>query len=122
MNRQGSERRRARRVRLEVPLTIKPAQGRESEALKETTKDVSLAGVYFETRQPGYAVDGVHIVSVVIPEDSRRDFPFTRLAGGGRVVRVQELPAQEGEAEGRKGVAMEFSHDTTILTAMPVRS
>jgi hypothetical protein len=82
------------------------------------TKDLGLAGVYFETdAETGFAVDEVVMTSVAVPELQRRAFPFTRLAGRGRIVRVQELPG----GEKRIGIALEFGDDVTALTALPTR-
>jgi hypothetical protein len=82
------------------------------------TENLSLVGAYFETTSPhGLAPDGQILASVSIPEGERRAFPFTRLAGRGRVVRIHELPPLDGSP--RYGVALEFSNDLTALTAVP---
>ena len=116
------ERRKGRRVGLEVPLRIRQAGGREARAFQEErTRNISLAGVYFETEDyDAYAVNEFVITSVSIPVEQRRAFPFTRLAGRSRVVRINELPSEE-QASTRKryGVALEFGDDFTALAALP---
>ena len=120
---QGSvERRRERRVPVEAPLWIRRTGTAETEPpVEHRTKNVGLAGLYFESdgNRP-YAINDVVVTSVFIPEPHRRVFPFTRLAGHGRVVRVQEVDG----ADGKKclGVALEFSSDVMALTAIPTRS
>lgn len=124
MERGGIERRRGRRVSLEVeaPLLVWRAGAPPPRRTKElAAKNVSLSGVYFETdNSETYALDEVLITSVAIPESQRRDFPFTRLAGRSRVVRVNELSALEPDEQKRLGVALEFGNDVTALTATPV--
>ena len=83
------------------------------------TKDVSLAGVYFTTPawqdvQP----QEILTVSVSVPREQSRDFPFSRLAGRGRVVRVDALSGETPD-ERRLGIAVEFAEDLSILTAAP---
>lgn len=116
------ERRRGRRVNLQAPMLVRRPDGHPAEAGEEhAIGNVSLAGAYFETERPDYAVNDVLITSIAIPEAERRNFPFTRLAGRGRVVRVQEL-APEGSGPGKRfGVALEFGHDVTALTTIPSR-
>ena len=115
------ERRRGRRISLEAPLLIRRAGGRKAEAFKEErTKNISLAGVYFETEEEAdYAVNDFVMTSVSIPVSQTRAFPFTRLAGRSRVVRVSELPQEPASARKRCGVALEFSDDFTALAALP---
>ena len=85
-------------------------------------KNVSLAGVYFETEgEDSYALNEFLMASVSIPEAERRAFPFARLSGSGRVVRVKQLPWQEAEGRTRFGVALEFGDNITALTASPSR-
>ena len=121
---QGSvERRRGRRANVQAPLLIRRyGEGGLQTPKEETTKNISLAGVYFETDEAGaYAVNDVVMASVSVPTASTREFPFTRLAGRGRVVRVNER-AQEGSTSSKQfSVALEFGQDLTVLTAIPTR-
>ena len=123
MNRQGSvERRRGRRASVEAPLLIRRTGAQGSASTEEVTKNVSLAGVYFETEEGHpYADNEIVMASVSIPESSVREFPFTRLAGRGRVVRIDEVREQEPSRPKRFGIALEFGHDLTALSAIPAR-
>lgn len=118
---QGSaeERRRGRRVPIQASVLLRSLD--EQAPSEHTIRNISLAGVYFETDEPcTLALNAPVLASVSIPEAERRAFPFTRLAGRGRVVRLDELPAQEGSPR-RFGVALEFGNDLTALTAVPTR-
>ena len=123
MNRQGSvERRRGRRAYVEAPVLIRRAGAQATAPRQEVATNVSLAGVYFETDEGHpYANNETVLASVSIPEERAREFPFTRLAGRGRVVRVETL--SPGDLSGRKrvGIALEFGHDLTALSAIPSR-
>ncbi len=124
MERGNVERRRGRRANLEAPLLIRRAGTAKPEPFKEeVAKNVSLAGVYFETDSGDhYTVNDVLITSVSVPESQTRNFPFSRIAGRGRVVRVKELPQDDPSGRKRFGIAVEFGEDITALTAIPVRS
>ena len=115
------ERRRGRRADVRAPLTIRRLEAREPGAIQEEVAgNISLAGVYFETeRANAYAVNDVVITSVSIPASQTHHFPFTRLAGRSRVVRVSELPAQGSADRKQFGIALEFGEDLTALTAIP---
>ena len=124
MEQGGIDRRRGRRVMLEAPLFIRKVGAQDLGLFQEQiARNISLAGVYFETLDEAYTVNEQLVASVSIPETGRREFPFTRLAGGGRIVRITELPPQE-DSQGRKrrGIALEFGHDLIALTATPPRS
>ena len=117
------ERRRGRRVSLEAPIHIRRLDAQQSGSVKEeVTKNVSLAGVYFETEhEQSYAVNDVITTSVAVPESKRREFPFTRLAGRSRVVRVSQLLSKARTGPKRVGIALEFGDDLTALSATPAR-
>ena len=123
MEQRHVERRRGRRIALEAPVRIRPANTADISAFQsETATNVSLAGLYFETERtlPFERNDAV-VATVSIPESKTRDFPFTRLSGRGRVVRVEKLqPSASGE-QARHGVAVEFGEDLTALSAIPSR-
>ena len=120
---QGSvDRRRGRRVYLQAPLLIRRTGTEKPEPFKEQqTNNLGLAGAYFETDEGGFQVNEVIMTSVSIPESQRRNFPFTRLAGQGRVVRVSELTGSSGEGHKKYGIALEFGNDLTALTSIPSR-
>ena len=124
MERSEEDRRRDRRVSLEAPLRIRRLSASASEPFTEQViGNISLAGVYFETEQAeAYKINDVVIASVSVPETQRRAFPFTRVAGRSRVVRIRELPQASAAGRGRFGVALEFSNDITALTTIPPRA
>lgn len=124
---QGSaERRRGRRITLEAPLLIRRVNTATPEPFRTlVTTNISLVGLYFETDIPdAFSVNDTVVASVSIPEPQRREFPFARVAGPSRVVRVMRVdqpPPPEGSRRTSVGVALEFSDDITILTASPSR-
>ena len=120
---QGAERRRERRISLEAPLLVRRIDGVSEPFVEQVTGNISMAGVYFETEADGaYAIDDVVMASVSIPESQRRQFPFTRVAGRSRVVRIDELPSVSSPTKTKRlGIALEFSEDVTALTAIPSR-
>jgi len=121
MEQERFERRRGRRANVEAPVLIRRAEARASEVFtEETAQDISLRGVSFQTSHlTPYRVNDLVIASVAIPESQAREFPFVRLAGRARVVRVQELPGPAAADSRQARVALEFSHDVTALTAVP---
>ena len=123
MNKQGSvERRRGRRAYVEAPLLIRRTGAQATAPREEVAKNVSLAGVYFETEEGhSYTNEEMVMASVSIPEAHVREFPFARLAGRGRVIRVEELSPREASGRKRFGIALEFGHDLTALSAIPSR-
>ena len=117
------DRRRGRRTDMEAQLLIRRVKegSRSLQEEQNMAKNVSLHGVYFEThgQQDAYTVDDMVIASLSIPESRTRDFPFSLLAGRGRVVRVEELSGAESDVSKRFGVALEFCDNLTALTAIP---
>ena len=80
------------------------------------------AGVYFETEEGHpYTSNDIVLASVSVPEERTREFPFTRLAGRGRVVRVEEIAPRGESGRKRFGIALEFGQDLTALSAIPSR-
>ena len=122
MERASVERRRGRRAHVDAPLLIRREDIQETASREEVAKNVSLAGAYFETVEGHpYVNNDVVLVSVSIPEANVREFPFTRLAGRGRVVRIQEIEPWDPSGRKRFGIALEFGHDVTALSAIPSR-
>lgn len=117
------ERRRGWRASIKAPLVIRRLGAQEPGPLKEElTENISLAGVYFETEKGNtYTMNDVVMASVAVPESQTRQFPFTRLAGRSRVVRVNELSGESPGGRKRFGIALEFGEDVTALTAIPNR-
>ena len=117
-----SERRRARRAVLDAPILIrKLLAGHTSPFLEYVTKNVSLAGAYVEADSAAFTLHESLIASLAVPEAQRRQFPFARLAGPARVVRVDPLAAGTTPGPSRIGVALEFGKDLTALTMSPDR-
>ena len=114
-----AERRKGRRAAVQAPILIRRVGTREPEPFTEqVARNISLAGVYFETTEKGaYEVNQLVMTSVSVPEIQRREFPFTRVAGRSRVVRIEELAEATGHS--RFGIALEFGDDITALTATP---
>ena len=123
MERTGVERRRGRRANLKASLLIRRfGTSGLGPAKEELAENISLAGVYFETEESSaYVAHDVVMTSVSIPDQHTRQFPFTRVAGRGRVVRVHELPVEDPSGRKRFGIALEFGDDVTALTAIPAR-
>ncbi len=115
-----TERRRGRRVNLEVPLSVRRVEsGQALSVAHELTKNLNLAGVYFETEHPeSYASDGMFVVSASIPKELTGEFPFTLVEGLGRVVRMIPLAGANEGQQALAGVALELGEDVTALAAM----
>jgi c-di-GMP-binding flagellar brake protein YcgR len=120
---QASDRRRFRRIRLAVPVrygTGIASEGHEVCPRFGESSDLSTGGIAFTTKDPGSFSPGeVLEVSITIPWEARRAFPFSRILGRCRVVRVEERPAEGGATLRR--VALEFCGDqVTLLGAIVV--
>ena len=121
MERGSVDRRRGKRANLEVPLSIRRVEADRSKPFQEeVTKNISLVGLYFETEHGDqYTMNEMVTASVAVPDQQTRQFPFRRLSGRTRVVRVNELPSGTPSGRRRFGVALEFGDDVTALTAIP---
>lgn len=120
MESRHAERRRGRRIELAAPVRIRRDAVSVEPGTEHVTGNVSVAGVYFETEDgEAYRVDDLVTASVSIPEAQRRSFPFTRMAGRCRIVRVSELPEAGPAGRKRFGVALAFGTDAVVLTASP---
>ena len=117
------ERRRGRRVSLSAPLLIRRVGVSQSEPFAQAvTKEVSLTGLYFECEAdetPEYQLNDIVVASVSVSDPHQREFPFSRVAGRGRIVRVDALADGKGSARKRFGIALEFGNDVTALAATP---
>jgi len=103
-----TDRRRERRLALHTPVYVRglgePPHG---ELHKGQVKNLSLQGVYLTVPQwKSIAPDDMLLLSIPIPPEHRDAFPRPRLAGCGRVVRVDEL---KSEGDNRLGLAIEFA-------------
>ena len=78
------------------------------------SRDLSTGGAYVTTGEAGpFAPDDVLTVWFSIPLESRRAFPFSRIMGACRIVRVE--PQATDEAGSRVGLALEFHDDRITL-------
>ena len=123
----GTERRRAQRIPVNASVMIRRVGGAndrgEGSFHEQMTKDVSLGGTYFETETPDtYAINDVVVASVIVPVSHERLFPFRRVAGPGRVVRISPLAEGERSNGAPVGIAVEFGREVTALTALPTRT
>jgi len=100
------EKRRSQRLDLSLPANIRHASGSENEkALKGTTIDVSFNGAYLgDINIINIKQEDVVKISISVPRDDARDFPFSRLAGKAKVVRVDD-----------GGIAVDFDEDISRL-------
>jgi c-di-GMP-binding flagellar brake protein YcgR len=117
----GIERRRHRRIDMAVPILARRNDEGAQAAFREgMAKDISLAGVYFTTAGwKEIKADETMTLSVSVPQEKVRSFPFSRIAGRARVVRVEELAKVSDDGPTLFGVAAEFGRDLTVLTAAP---
>jgi len=100
------EKRRSKRLDLSLPMKLRrvTTEGRE-EAMETVTSDVSYNGVCIKDIElknikPN---DNLHI-SLSVPRDDARDFPFSRITGMARVVRAA-----------KEACALEFSDNISRL-------
>jgi hypothetical protein len=100
------EKRRSKRLSLSLPMKIRRlTEGGKGGVLEGTTSDVSYEGacvgnIDLKNIKPN---DNLHI-TLSVPRDEARDFPFSRITGSARVVRA------ENETCG-----LEFSEDISRL-------
>jgi len=100
------EKRRFERLNMSLPITLKHVSDDGKEKLMDgVTSDVSYDGAFVtdaasKDLKPN---DNLH-VSLVIPRDNTRDFPFSRLTGKARIARIEEA-----------GIALEFNERMSRL-------
>jgi hypothetical protein len=100
------EKRKAKRFNLALPITVKhiTEDGKEK-VLSCQTGNVSYGGVYIvEINIKDIKVNDSLQISLTVPREEARDFPFSRLAGNVRVARVQ-----------KDGIGVEFNEDVSRL-------
>jgi hypothetical protein len=101
------EKRRSKRLDLSLPANIRYASQDKEEALEGVTLNVSFNGAYvgnisLKNIQPNETVK----ICITVPRDETRDFPFSRIIGKARVVRIE-----------KDGVAVDFDDDISRLFA-----
>ena len=116
------ERRSQRRIQLSAPMEFGKGSGGKGELIYFSSGhslDVSTSGVRMVTNEPGpFTLGEILAVSIEIPWETRRVFPFSRILGFARVARVIEEEPRSEEV-GQRHVAMEFCQgETTLLGAI----
>ena len=117
---QSYDRRQRRRIKLAVPVRVcrvTAEQGAPSSYYTGLSTDLSPGGVYVTTREGECVVPGeVLTVSIAIPWEARRAFPFSHIMGSSRVIRVEPIETAEGN---QTGLALAFcGDDVTFLGAV----
>ena len=118
----NGERRGQRRIQLSAPMEFGKGSGGKGELIyfsSGRSLDVSTSGVRMVTNEPGPFTPGeILAVSIEIPWETRRVFPFSRILGFARVARVAEEEPLSDEG-GPRHVALEFCEgETTLLGAI----
>lgn len=109
--------RQHRRAKLEASIEIRSLDsGVPSSPIVARTKSVSLAGCYVVMNRPvSFSIGSTLSCQIVIPREATRNFPFTRIAGKGRVVRIDDPVESSGQEGSMVGIGIAFSRDTTSL-------
>ena len=111
------EPRSRRRVELEASILVR-SRSEEPDGVWHEGRviNVSLGGVYFTvTPWKRLTREEVLTLSITVPQAWQRAFPFSRLAGLGRVVRVEEHARASEPDETQLGLALAFGEDLTTL-------
>ena len=100
------EKRRFKRLDLSLPMKIRRTLGNgKEEALDGLTANVSFNGAYVvDMHLTDINPEDKLNISITVPKDETRDFPFSRIAGKARVIRVE-----------KDGIALEFVEDISRL-------
>ncbi len=107
------EMRHAKRVPVTTLISLRKAMNSDKVDAQSTVINVSMAGVYFKPSEKDlYQVGDSVICMASIGPEHRRNFPFVRIAGKARVVRIDE--GAQGQA-----IALSFADDITLLAACP---
>ena len=112
-------RRHWRRLALSAPVQLHrgPRLSRADAPRTADARTISPGGLYVTTRDPFvYEPGEILAVSLSIPQETRRAFPFSRVAAACRVVRID--PLEGTEPPGDVGLALAFCEDgSTMLGA-----
>jgi len=100
------EKRKFKRLDLSLPMTLKRASDREKQEEQEgVTLNVSYNGAYVvDINIKAIKSKDMLSISLSVPRDDARDFPFSRFIGKARVVRIE-----------KEGIALEFTEDINRL-------
>lgn len=110
---EGREHRKERRFELNLSVLIKRPMPEEETFTEVISKNISRGGLYFTASEWDIEPQEEVIVSVSVPKEKTKIFPFSRLAGRAKVVRVEQFGQQRWQ-----GVALQFSDDLTYLAAV----
>lgn len=101
-----TEKRKFKRLDLSIPTMVKCVSLKGKEELREgVTLNISYNGAYVgDMNIKDIKPEDSLKISLSVPRDETRDFPFSRLVGKARVIRVE-----------KDGVALEFSKDMSRL-------
>ena len=118
---QSAERRRCRRMKLAVSVRLSTRTARDAGGVPwfgGESRDLNLEGAYVTVGECGFRTAGEDLtVSIQIPVEARPTFPFSRIVGPCRIVRVDRLAQGiEGKCQ---GLALEFCpNELTALGAI----
>lgn len=101
-----AEKRQYKRLDLSLPMVLKRiSESGEDSEMEGVTLNVSYKGAYVsDIELKNINPEDTLRISLSVPRDEARDFPFSRLIGKARVVRIE-----------KDGVALEFSDDIDRL-------
>jgi len=101
-----AEKRQFKRLDLSLPTTLKSLSGDEKQREQEgVTLNISYNGAYVaDIEIKNIKSDDTLKISISVPRDESRDFPFSRVVGKAKVIRVD-----------KDGVALEFAEDVNRL-------
>ena len=101
-----AEKRRFKRLDLSLPVRLKRILNDGKEEVVDTfTSNVSYTGAYVsEVSLKDVNPEDSLQVSLSVPREDTRDFPFSRFTGKARVIRVE-----------KNDIALEFSEDISRL-------
>lgn len=114
------EKRKHRRLNLALPIEVKKLEAPDEVMFEQAqTSNLSLGGAYFKTQvwKDVRPQEGVY-VSISVPRDVSKDFPFSRLVGKARIVRVEMLLENKVDRLAKQGIAIEFTSDFVFLSAV----
>lgn len=100
------EKRRSKRIDLSLPVSVKCAsKSGKGDTLEGITINVSYYGAYLvDISIKNLKAEDTLNISLSVPRDESRDFPFSRITGKAKVVRVDN-----------DGIALEFGEDMSRL-------
>ncbi len=100
------ERRKHKRVALSIPTMVRDPQDAQRLMLEETsTVNISQGGAYLKTGDRPEVSPGEKVnIHISIPRSEANIFPFSRLSGKAKVIRIE-----------KEGMALKFDDDLIFL-------